>query len=832
MKEKERVNKTGSEKREVSQAAKAIMEKVLAAKRASVLPVAAQATALEDTVTSEPTSRPSSKSPPGVFDDLAAVQSTSRSSSARIPSTGRTSSPAVVAKNQVTCPVCQSSPFHLRYRCPVVTAGPDAITKRIAELREDDTDRSAIIEELEVMVAKSRDKAKLAMDKNNVNSHSTPRPSAAAEADQQIISYASDVVPDTGAAQPQVLGNNSHSSDVPKGSKQQEGSSSSDDSDSDSSNEPNQIFANVFNASTHDGIDLTAVLHGPSKSRLSIDQILSGIESDEESDSDKEEEEVLLDEDEDDAKFRRQSRKVDDAGSSDEDGVDDEDADTDDHATLFPIGVPDSNPSRASTHNPETSFTAMNGQAESVEVDFTGDGAASDAMESDTAIFRLLKTPDSNAVVGLPEESGPAAASPSIIPSHEKPQENVEAAVATNDMITSITDNTSGGGIGIPPVKEAVPRLESTRNRALDSSPCDDDDDDPIESAEDFQRNDSPIEPGEPNLIINTLTQSSAPAGLVRRMKGRDGRDVSATPVIPVRLRLRSSQNTPTVSTSDVPEDTIARRTRTATRSLSQAKTPPASTNGAPAPVKRRRGPNKTAAQKAEEAALKEEKARLREEKALAKASQKPSAKPKVIEEVIPASDEDEELEYPKTPKLPAASLSVPTSLNTWETLKLSSPSNDAESPSMRDELLSSSFGASKHPSQRSPTTVNEPLFLLTESQPPFPFSQWDNSIPPGSANDSEDEQEVEASIKSSRPTQGTASSYRRLTDIASQRLLFSTPPVFQPARFPSSKGKLDDLYGTTREDEDEDEDDSSSDEEANDSHIPQLRRAGKLGKS
>jgi hypothetical protein len=187
-------------------------------------------------------------------------------------------------------------------------------------------------------------------------------------------------------------------------------------------------------------------------------------------------------------------------------------------------------------------------------------------------------------------------------------------------------------------------------------------------------------------------------------------------------------------------------------------------------------------------------------------------------------------------------------SLDTWATLKPSSPLPDADSTIMIDELDSSSPGsfsqienagrnmsANRHPSPQ------EPLFILTESQAPFPYSQWTGTIRDEDSqlvsNDSDDEDEVLASVQSQSQVKNT-SKYRTLTDIASQRSMFATPTNLQPAPSQLTKHKLADLYG--RLGAEESESDSNTDSDSNSgiegvqeqSHIPKARRAGVIQKS
>lgn len=181
-------------------------------------------------------------------------------------------------------------------------------------------------------------------------------------------------------------------------------------------------------------------------------------------------------------------------------------------------------------------------------------------------------------------------------------------------------------------------------------------------------------------------------------------------------------------------------------------------------------------------------------------------------------------------------------SLDTWATLKPSSPLPDADSTTMVDELESSSPATfNRHSSPK------EPLFILTESQAPFPYSQWTGTAPEEDnqvdSNDSDDEDEVIASVQSQSQVKNTNkyNNYRTLTDIASQQSLFATPPNLQSTQPRVARHKLADLYGTQpRGEEDAEsntdpESDSDSESEVKTikekTHFPEARRAGVIQK-
>ncbi|KAK7472740.1 hypothetical protein VKT23_000850 [Stygiomarasmius scandens] len=160
-----------------------------------------------------------------------------------------------------------------------------------------------------------------------------------------------------------------------------------------------------------------------------------------------------------------------------------------------------------------------------------------------------------------------------------------------------------------------------------------------------------------------------------------------------------------------------------------------------------------------------------------------------------------------------------------WTTLQ-PPPSSPSHSPSQAeiaglDELRSSSQLRDDNGDQ-SVDDDGHPLFIASESQMQFPYSQWQNEE--AGAADSDDEEEVEAAITvPSRRTSVT--SYRRLTDIASQHTLFS-PALSQPLEPDRSQKSSTDMYGTAADLYGVDSD-TESDTDGESSHIPKSRRAG-----
>ena len=193
----------------------------------------------------------------------------------------------------------------------------------------------------------------------------------------------------------------------------------------------------------------------------------------------------------------------------------------------------------------------------------------------------------------------------------------------------------------------------------------------------------------------------------------------------------------------------------------------------------------------------------------------------------------------PKTPAKTPAKVLVPSttkrnaeqSLASWSVLEGNSPSGNG-SLGMVGELRYSPD------TQRPVSPVNgvsnelDPLFLHSESQQSFPYSQYPNREPP----DSEDEEdEVQAFVVKPQTSTKSSSKFRSLTEIASQPTLFT--PTMRLSQNNGTKEEVMNLYGRANkaeEEEDESVSDSESDESdagarAQTSHIPVTRRAGAL---
>ncbi|KAJ3733475.1 hypothetical protein DFJ43DRAFT_1153094 [Lentinula guzmanii] len=180
---------------------------------------------------------------------------------------------------------------------------------------------------------------------------------------------------------------------------------------------------------------------------------------------------------------------------------------------------------------------------------------------------------------------------------------------------------------------------------------------------------------------------------------------------------------------------------------------------------------------------------------------------------------------------------------NMWVTLH-AGPSSPADPESSRgsDELHSSPERERASPTVQPDVDPEAPLFIASESQINFPYSQFqdiDADSDNGAADapvsvsrleeDSEEEDEVQHTITpiTPRQTRRTSTAYRGLSEIASQNKFFTG---FHPNLVATSTphNSKEDLYGPLSQAYNDDVSDSGSESEAEKSHIPKARRAGK----
>ncbi|KAJ7901974.1 hypothetical protein B0H14DRAFT_3422628 [Mycena olivaceomarginata] len=650
----------------------------------------------------------------------------------KLASGTKSSNQTVTTENSTAptlCPVCETSPFHLRYRCPVVLAGPGPIRQRIAELQQDDaTDNSKLIQELRGLAAKSQKNK--ADDPPNFNAHPPPR------VDAREGGAPSVTVPERKPAATFGIRPDADDSD-----------SSSDDSKSGPSRRK-KAAPRPVGLSADDELD--TIIRGPVSSRLTVDDILL----DEEDENEETAESVVLEnDDEDDIKFRRRSRQIEAAASSGEEDDDDDEESfsagkvaeseppsvintlvrVNPHSEAEPLGdaaEPTASPvvegsihgdSRRSSLRSQTEPLSAIAARQSVDVDLAGDIAVGDAMASDNAMFGLEASGSGN--------EGSMA-------------ENVDSVdfPLHSAVYTPIPLTPKRTRLRTPP---AVDERGSDRPHTPKFARREDD---PIQPAEDF-----PPTPTQVPLPATPYTPR-----MVQRMKDRNGK----IPVKLSQLELPFSLNPQThtqpaetareesLPATQPSEDTVPKKTtRRSTRitpALSTASLP-ISPSEAEQPAKRRRGPNKTPEQRAQEAAAKlaakEEKERLRKEKAEARGKGKVEAKENGRAQAKGAGKKDTQ-DLPA--EAPPVTLQPEDSTSTIPVELSETDPTHSRTPMSQDEWT---LHSSSSPSNGGDEA---PLFLPAESQIPFPYSQW-NSVPEfcpgspkGSQKDSEDEDEEE----------------------------------------------------------------------------------------
>lgn len=352
-----------------------------------------------------------------------------------------------------------------------------------------------------------------------------------------------------------------------------------------------------------------------------------------------------------------------------------------------------------------------------------------------------------------------------------------------------------------------------------------DEESDPIEPADDLVESMHSEEEKEPQSSTRVESESPRTPGRARRMKTRSGK-IPQTDLPPGNIQSKDAPKSSSMPPPPIPDtQQPAKRGRyvrlkgdeKATRKMSKAD----------------EKVQKTAAKLAE----KDAKAKRRVE-ALAKKeatvvdSEAPKGSPEVSSPVGPST--------PLLNSQPAKSL--PPSLDKWATIGAVSPEIPDSSPMMVDELHSSSYKNPQAPPSAADSDPNsadpsKPLFLHSNSQVPFPYSQWQagSSIVQPSDSPTESDSDEDTTMRPKRTPRITSSSapkYRRLTDIASQAMF--SQDILSPTPFPLTPVFSDKSKATPggddeddEEDDDEDEDSGSDSEAERKSHIPKSRRAG-----
>ncbi|KIM92094.1 hypothetical protein PILCRDRAFT_111662 [Piloderma croceum F 1598] len=777
--------------------------------------------------------------------------------------------------DELPCPICLQTPFHLRYRCPVIEAGPDAIEKRLNELKKEDTGhRTLLIEELEHVIRNQKARANLS------KSGSSSSPGSFAKSAGNL----SPMVPTSSSSGP-----SSRKLTVPSGStmsevtieNKDEGSSnesSDDDEDSDhgDSDEDNvaekqtnpyklpPAFAGV--ASLAD-VDLEAIIRGPtSQSKSVLDDIPSrSISDDEEAAEDVLEE----DEEENDRLYRLRSKKFEKNTSSDEDqgedlavpsgeGSGEESGDEEMAITLKPSAQPPQPPENSSRTT--QAFDGLNGFVDIEPMDDDGEQtevapSAENGEETDESGLSIRKEKKAllAAVLGVvsPFSKGKDAMS-NVVPQPESPIEETHLPEDAMDII-----------------EPSQPSAEEM-NKHSDRS-------DPIEPADDLMDSAPQGEPGDASQS-RAVSQSPRKPGMAKRMKTRYGkvpfnqavnleadRPPVSTSLPGAKAGMKSAEPSPLLGSAVLES---ARKLSNVEISSSEDVIPPPPVPAVKGPPRRGRPPLSREVKAAREKAKADNKAQKANEKArktganqdeqvlqrVEKHDAKKIASPKGASE---PRTEGSSTVQPSTPMSIPRNLDPPHSLNKWATIPNSSSprsgmlvdqlrsSSPGHTLSADDDILSngndkqrtllSSAPENDHSSSGDAVTQHNPLFILSSSQVAFPYSQWQGESYANQAEDSptESESEDEVPIKSKTKLQPHAPSsvvpkFRRLTDIASQAMfsqdiLSSTP--FPPT--PVVTNKPQKQSDDSDEDEDDGDDTGSDSDTPVKSHIPKSRRAG-----
>lgn len=175
------------------------------------------------------------------------------------PRRGGTKSSPANAKLASACPICLSTPFHLRFRCPVIAAGPDSIIERIAQLKAEGG-KEGLVDELEEWLQKRTKKpiSKEAASKET-ETHSKLNSSVAVQSKHQV----SPLPPWA-----PVLSLQTHPSEVimentNEGSESATSSGSEQGDQSDSSTESSSGSGSMLTGVDLERVDLDSLIRGP-----------------------------------------------------------------------------------------------------------------------------------------------------------------------------------------------------------------------------------------------------------------------------------------------------------------------------------------------------------------------------------------------------------------------------------------------------------------------------------------------------------------------------------------------------------------------------------------
>jgi hypothetical protein len=685
------------------------------------------------------------------------------------------------------CPVCDKRPSHVRSRCPIIKAGVRSMRQRIAELQRDtpegnDEEREKVIEELQRII-----------DKRTKRIQTPTTANVKSIADKPVI------LPALPADSSPVLEPPKTSQAVKPKAPSQEIKST-----------PLPHFAEALSfgdVSSYTEQDLEALIRGPNVTLADVPS------------SDSSEEEEVLEEESEEVQFEpsRSQGRVQYPSSSEEEEEEEEEEEASPFVpSIIPLPIRSASErssedelSRPEDLQGDTSFHEVNDLGSSMEVDKTGDTAVNDAYAQDFAHL------------SAPEPSG-------------------NGRKVVGDLLSTLDEKQVSD--------ESEPKMASD---ATIATPQPTPQSDPIEAFE--------------------QPKSSSPQSSIVSIE-EDIHPLQSTPKAEVAVRAKSQRissilarkttnltSKPHSVTSRTGVNGISKSSKLTkkTESLTRVTDLPIPVNPAvrvikPVGVQTRRQAARAEEEEEEEeeqgptdaSQAKQKKAQLSDSKTSPNATKTPAeiAKtstktPAKIPAKIPVRSNGENPEIrsvtvvQNVPTIQSAPSKAKRSLASWAVLE----GNSQAESEMVDELrYSPDTPAFPTPAQR-PAVVNgvskepDPLFLHSESQQSFPYSQYPNlpQEPPGSEDE---EDEVQASVVKPQTTTKSSSKFRSLTEIASQPSLFTTMRLPQTN---STKEEVMNLYGRANKAEEEESSDSDTESEsdagakAQTSHIPWSRRAG-----
>ncbi|KAI0093189.1 hypothetical protein BDY19DRAFT_902973 [Irpex rosettiformis] len=753
----------------------------------------------------------------------------------------------------VSCPVCLKVPFHLRYKCPIVTAGPESIRRRIAELQKDPT-KQQLQAELKHLLLKGQKQQTASSQppsppKEPVKNHDFHSASDSDIGNGSLFaarSVSPEIPPPVSL--PTIPTGSEISEVVVQGKDSDSSSESSDSDDHDEDDEtaeketgstvPLSSFGRPMNIPANPSEEhIEALLRGPVSSlRVStiVDEIFANGDNGSESEQSEGDEGMASEEEErNERAFRRLSQQLQrNAPSSDEEEDEEEDArgnevvmDVDQNAEVPPSDLIDDAAESSSTKAVSEALGGQLSTRSSAEPD--------DAMDVELDITGTNH--DFPAMLSTTQKSGKGG---EIVPSSE--------------------DEDGEGDQSAP---AAPSNRESSPDVPIASLQHEDDPIEPSEEPESPRADDDPIEPVTSQATWDEPATPSTPLpkpGTVRKMRDRNGKVRGARSL---SLSAKIADTTEQTTTNPPVEAAAEQPAEPAAADVE----PTPSASVVPVSLKRRGRPPLSAEVKAERARIAAEKAAekkaQKEEKARQKSTVKPTRNKKSAEDSMVVDGGAATVDGSPT-VLASSRVSQKTSAaaSGWETLSVSpslpettmvdelrssSPEHaeDGVGESAGPAIPASSSSATSHSSglevmqdelatpmvKTTGVTSATPLFLAS-SQPPSrraPNSQVNGNSSPlmqrGSA--SQTGSLLKSALRSVRPV-STWKKIPRLSDIASQPMFtpLSSHPVPPHPGVVSQKKSLANAFGANESSSESS--DSDSDEEPV-SHIPKGRRAG-----